>query len=55
MLHLPNSKERFHLYSDSSRVAMDNVLYQIENGKPKLKAYASKILPKQQETFLLQS
>ena len=53
MLHLPNSKERFHLYSDISRVAMGSALYQIQKDKPKLVAYASKKLPKQQETILL--
>ena len=42
VLHLPDGKEKFHLYSDTSRFAMGSVLYQIQNGKPKLIAYASK-------------
>ena len=45
MLHLPDNKGRFHLYSDTSKFAMGNALYQMQNGKPKLIAYASKRLP----------
>ena len=45
ILHMPNSTSRFHLYSDTSKFAMGNVLYQKQNGKPKLIAYASKRLP----------
>ena len=36
VLHLPDSKGRFHLYSDTSKFAMGSALYQIQNGKPKL-------------------
>ena len=46
VLHLPESKRRFHLYSDTSKFATGSALYQIENGKPKFIAYASKRLPK---------
>ena len=46
VLHLPDSKGRFHLYSDTSKFAMGSTLYQLQNGKPKLIAYASKILSK---------
>ena len=45
MLHLPYSKGRFHLYSDTSKFPTGSALYQIQNGKPKLIAYASKRLP----------
>ena len=46
VLHLPDSKGRFHLYSDTSKHATGScTLYQIQNGKPKLIAYASKRLP----------
>ena len=45
ILHLPDGKGRFHLYSDTSRYATGSALYQIQNGKPKLIAYASKRLP----------
>ena len=44
-LHLPDNKGRFHLYSDTSKFATESLLYQIQNGKPKLIAYASKRLP----------
>ena len=42
---MPNSTGRFPLYSDTSKFATGRVLYQIQNGKPKLIAYASKRLP----------
>ena len=45
VLHLPNSTGRFHLYSDRSKFATVSMLYQIQNGKPKLIAYANKRLP----------
>ena len=45
VLHMPNKTGRFHLYSDTSKFATGSALYQIQNGKPKLIAYASKKLP----------
>ena len=45
ILHIPNCEGRFHLYSDTSKFTMGSTLYQIQNGKPKLIAYASTILP----------
>ena len=45
ILHLPNDKGRFHLYSETSKYAMGSALYQIQNGKSKLIAYASNRLP----------
>ena len=45
ILHLPGGKGGFHLYSDTSKYATGSALYQIQNGKPKLIAYASKRLP----------
>ena len=47
VLPLPNSTGRFHLYSDRSKFFMGSTLYQIQNGKPKLIAYASKRYQKQ--------
>ena len=35
---------RFHIYSDTSKFANGSALYQIQNSKPKLIAYASKRL-----------
>ena len=45
ILHLPDGKGRFHLYSDTSKYTTGSELHQIQNGKPKLIAYASKRLP----------
>ena len=42
---MPNKTGRFHLYSDTSKFATSSTLYQIQNGKPKLIADASKRLP----------
>ena len=44
-LYMPNTTGRFHLFSDTSKFVTGSVLYQIQNGKPKLIAYASKRLP----------
>ena len=45
VFHMPNHEGRFHLYSNTSKFAAGSALYQIQNGKPKLIAYASKRLP----------
>ena len=45
ILHLPDGKGRFHLYSDMNKYATGSGLYQIQNGKTRLIAYASKRLP----------
>ena len=42
---MSSSTGRFHLYSDTSKFAIGSTLYQIQNEKPKLIAYASKRLP----------
>ena len=44
VLLMPNKMGRFYLYSDTSRFATGSVLYQIQNGKPKLIAYMSQRL-----------
>ena len=51
VLHMPNKTGRFHLYSDNSIFATGGALYQIQNGKPKLIAYASKRLPKAAKSY----
>ena len=51
VLHLPDSKGRFHLYSDTSTYATGSAVYQIQNGKPKLIAYASKRLPEAAKNY----
>ena len=45
MLHLPNNKGRFQLYSDTSKFTTRSALYQIQNNKLRLIANASKRLP----------
>ena len=45
VLHLPNRHGCFQLYSDTSKFATGGVLYQIQNGQPRLIAYASKRMP----------
>ena len=42
---MPNATGRFHLYSDMSKFGTGSALYQIQNGTPKLIAYASKRFP----------
>ena len=43
--HLPNRHGRFQLYSDTSKFATGSALYQVQNGQPRLIAYASKRMP----------
>ena len=51
VLHMPNTTGRFHLYSDTSKFATGSALYQIQNGKPKLIACVSKILPEAMKNY----
>ena len=43
---MPDKTDRFLLYSDTSKYATGSALYQVQNRKPKLIAYASKRMPK---------
>ena len=45
VLHLPDRHGCFQLYSDTSKFATGSTLYQIQNGQPRLIAYASKRMP----------
>ena len=45
VLHLPDRHGRFQLYSDTSKFATGSALYQIQNGQPRLIAYASERMP----------
>ena len=45
VLHLPDKKGIFQLYSDTSIIATGGALYQVQNGRPKLIVYVSKRLP----------
>ena len=51
VLHMPYKTDRFHLYSNTSKFAMGSALYQIQTGKPKLIAYASKRLPEAAKSY----
>ena len=42
VLSMPDKRGRFLLYSDTSKYTTGSALYQVQNGKPKLIAYASK-------------
>ena len=53
VLHKPKSTGRFHLYSDTGKFATGSTLYQIQNGKPKLMAYASKRLPEAARNYYI--
>ena len=46
VLSMPDKRGRFLLYLDTSKFATGSALYQVQNGKPKLIAYASKECPK---------
>ena len=48
---MPNMTSRFHLYYDTSKSATGSVLYQIQNGKRKIIAYASKRLPEAMRNY----
>ena len=45
VLSMPDKRGRFLLYSDTSKYATCSALYQVQNRKPKLIAYASKKMP----------
>ena len=51
VLYLPERQGRFQLYSDTSKFATGSVLYQIQNGQPKLIAYVSKRMPKAAKNY----
>ena len=51
VLHMPNKTGRFHLHSDTSKFATGSALYQIQNGKPKLIAHASRRLPEAAKSY----
>ena len=51
LLHMHNRKGRFHLYLDTSKFVTGSASYQIQNGKPRLIAYATKRLPEAVRSF----
>ena len=48
---MPNKTGRCHLYSDTSKFPTGSALYEIQNGKPKLIAYASKRLSEATKSY----
>ena len=51
VLHLPNRHGHFQLYSHTSKFATGSALYQIQNGQPRLIAYASKRMPEAAKNY----
>ena len=51
VLHLPDRQWQFQLPSYTSKFATGSVLYQIQNGQPKLNAYASKRMPEAAKNY----
>ena len=48
---MPDKRGRFTLYSDISRHATGSALYQVQDGSPKLIAYASKRMPEAAKNY----
>ena len=48
---MPDKRGRCLLYSDTSKHTTGSALYQVQNGKPKLMAYASKRLPEAAKNY----
>ena len=51
VLSMPNRKGRFILYSDTSKLVTGSVLYQFQDGKPRLIAYAKKRMPEAAKNY----
>ena len=51
VFYLPDRHGRFQLYSETSKFATGSALYQIQNGQPKLIAYASKTMPEAAKNY----
>ena len=51
VINMPNRKGRFSLYSDTSKHAIGSALSQVQYGKPKLTAYASKRIPEAAKNY----
>ena len=51
VLHLSDRHGQFQLYSDTSTFATGSALYQIQNGQPRLIAYASKRMPEAAKNY----
>ena len=51
VLRMPHKRGRFILYSDTSKHATGSALYQVQDGSPKLIAYASKKMPEAAKNY----
>ena len=51
VLRMPDRKGRFILYLDASKITTGSVLYQHQDGKPSLIAYASKRMPEAAKNY----
>ena len=51
VLHLPDRHGWFQLYLDTSKFTTGSALYQIQNGQPRLIAYASKRIPEAAKNY----
>ena len=51
VLSMPDKRGRFLLYSDTSKHSTGSAVYQVQNGKPKFIAYASKRMPEAAKNY----
>ena len=51
VLSMPDRKGRYLLYSDTSKHATGSTLYQVQDGRPRLIAYASKRMPEAAKNY----
>ena len=51
VLSMPDKRGRFTLYSDTSKHATGSTLYQVQDGSPRLIAYASKRMPEAAKNY----
>ena len=53
VLHMPNRRSKFLLYSDTSKHVTGSALYQVQDGKPKLTAYTSIRMPEAAKNYFI--
>ena len=51
VLSMPDRKDRFLMYSDTSEHTTASTLYQVQDGRPRLIAYASKRMPEAAKNY----
>ena len=50
---MPDKRDRFLLYSGTSKYATGSALYQVQDGRPKLIAYVSKRMPEAARNYFI--